>query len=112
MRSRIFASLLSLIISVGFASSALASGAAPGAASLAYQSRAGSVVVQAVIPALAQRLDQLIAAGATKIYYRIKADGRVESVRVVSAHPNSFVQDTCTRILKSTKFPPIPTAVQ
>jgi outer membrane biosynthesis protein TonB len=112
MRARIRIALVSVIIGFGVASSTLASGAAPGSASLAYQNRASNVVVQAVLPALAQRLDQLMAAGPTKIYYRIKADGRVESVRVVSARPNSFVHDTCTRVLRSTKFPAIPEAVQ
>ena len=68
--------------------------------------------MRAVLPALARRLDQLLAAGATKVYYRIGTDGRIESVRVVSARPNKFVQDTCTRVLQSTKFPPVPAAVQ
>jgi outer membrane biosynthesis protein TonB len=112
MRTRILVTMLSLIMSCGIGSSVLAAGAAPGSASLTYQNRASNVVVQAVLPALAQRIDQLMAAGATKIYYRIRADGRVESVRVVSARPNAFVQDTCSRVLKSTKFPPIPEAVQ
>jgi outer membrane biosynthesis protein TonB len=112
MRAHILICFLSGIISLGFASSAIAAGAPAGSASLAYQNRASNVVVQAVIPALAQRLDQLMAAGPTKIYYRIKADGGVESVRVVSARPNSFVRDTCTRVLKSTKFPPIPDVVR
>ena len=68
--------------------------------------------MQSVIPALAKSLDQLIAAGGTKVYCRIKVDGRVENIRVVSARGNKFVSDTCMSILKSTKFPPIPEAVQ
>jgi hypothetical protein len=112
MKTRIFAAFLSMIVSFAGAFSALASGAPAGSASLAYQNRASNVFVQAVMPALAKRLDQLLAAGPTKIYYRIRADGRVESVRVVSARPNKFVSDTCTSITKSTKFPPIPEAVQ
>jgi outer membrane biosynthesis protein TonB len=112
MKAHILGLFLSIIIGSGAASSVLASGAAPGSASLAYQNRASNVVVQAVLPALAQRIDQLMAAGPTKIYYRIKADGQVESVRVVCARPNAFVRDTCSRVLKSTKFPPIPEAVQ
>ena len=112
MRAHLLISFLSVMISLCVGSSAVASGAPAGSASLAYQNRASNVVVQAVIPALAQRLDQLIAAEPTKIYYRITADGRVESVRVVSARPNSFVRNTCVRVLKSTKFPAIPEAVR
>jgi outer membrane biosynthesis protein TonB len=100
------------LISSGAACSVRAAGAPPGSASLAYQNRASDIFVRAVLPALVQRLDQLLAAGATKVYYRIRADGQVESVRVVSARPNRFVQDTCARVLKSTKFPSIPEAVR
>ena len=112
MKARILLQFIGLIISFRIASSALASGAAPGSASLVYQNRASNIFVQSVLPALAKRLDQLLTAGATKVYYRIRADGRAESVRVVSARPNNSVSDTCTSILKSTKFPPIPEAVQ
>jgi outer membrane biosynthesis protein TonB len=112
MKAHILCLFLGIIMSCGIASFAIASGAAPGSASLTYQNRASNVVVQAVLPALAQRIDQLMAAGRTKIYYRVRADGHVESVRVVSARANAFVQDTCSRVLKSKKFPPIPEAVQ
>jgi outer membrane biosynthesis protein TonB len=112
MRAHISIAFLAIVISFRLTASASASGAPSGSASLAYQNRVSAFVVHAVIPALAQRIDQLMAAGATKIYYRIKSDGQVESVRVVSARPNSFVQDMCTRVIKSTKFPAIPEAVR
>ena len=114
MTARILLPFFSIIISFTIAFSAIASGAAAGSASLVYQDGASNVFMQSVIPALAKHLDQLLAAGATKVYYRIKADGRVEieSVRVVSARPNKFVSDTCTSVLQSAKFPPIPEAVQ
>src|SRR5437763_7865600 len=67
MSERIFFPFLSVIISFTIASSAIASGAVPGSASLVYQSRANNIFVQSVIPELAKSLDQLIAAGGTKV---------------------------------------------
>ena len=112
MRAHICIAVAALAISAGAAGSVRAAGAPPGSASLVYQNRASDLFVRSVLPALAQRLDQLLAAGATKVYYRVRADGRIEGVRVISARPNRFVQDTCTRVLKSTKFPPVPEAVR
>jgi hypothetical protein len=112
MRTHTILSFFAFIIGFTITPSALASGAPPGSASLVYQSRVAKVFMQSVVPALAKGIDQLIAAGPTKVYCRIKADGRVENVRVISAHANKFVFDTCTRMLSSTKFPPIPEAVQ
>ena len=112
MRAHICIAIAAALITAGAAHPARAAGAPPGSASLGYQNRASDIFVRTVLPALAPRLDQLLAAGATKVYYRIGADGRIESVRVISARPNRFVQDTCSRVLKSTKFPPVPDAVR
>jgi outer membrane biosynthesis protein TonB len=111
MRAHISIALLLFLIG-SLAPSVRASGAAPGSASLVYQNRVSEIVVRSVLPALGQRLDQLIASGGAKIYFRISTTGQVETASVVSPRPNSFVRDTCLRGIRSTKFPPLPEAVR
>ncbi len=76
MRAHTCTAIVAAFISFAVTCSAPAAGAPLGSASLAYQNRASDMFVRAVLPALAQRLDQLLAAGATKVYYRIRADGQ------------------------------------
>jgi outer membrane biosynthesis protein TonB len=46
-----------------------------------------------------------------KVSFRLNAEGRVEKVNVTSRRASRFVADTCSRVLKSAKFPPIPPKV-
>jgi len=103
--------LLLFLFSIFVVHAASGAGAAPGSASLTYQNQVSAIAARAMVSALAPRLDQLLDAGGVKCTYRISAKGQVESVNVSCPRPNRFVRDTCVRVIKSTKFPPIPAAV-
>ncbi len=97
----------------GHLSVASADAARPAAqsATLDYQNRLATIAVRAVVPALGARMDQFLPALPMKVHCRINARGQVESVTVLSRRPNRFVENTTGRVLRTTKFPPIPKEV-
>jgi outer membrane biosynthesis protein TonB len=110
MKTRIlFASLLAIFVS----SAANMLAASSGAATLAYQKRVQSIVTQRVLAALIPRFAQLQRAGsgAVGVRFRVLVTGQVESVTITQRHPAGFVNSTCSHVISSAKFPPIPTKV-
>ena len=110
MRSHIALLTLSVVLAC-FASPVLA--VSSGSATLAYQNRVQGIVTSRVIAALIPRIQQLQRAGsgAVGVRFRVLATGQVESVAITRRHPAGFVNSTCTRIISSTRFPPIPSKV-
>jgi len=67
----------------------------------------GTIVLQAVAPELAKyrtRLD----GGSVDYAFRLDHEGRLQSVKVVSSTSNKLVEDTCLKMIRVAKFPPIP----
>lgn len=87
-----------------------ANATAPSSATLAYQDRLNDIVIHLLTPRLAKRFDLLRGAGTVKLIYRVRANGDVESVKIIS-RANHFVTDTCVQTIKSAKLPPIPKSV-
>ena len=84
-----------------------------GSATLSYQNRVQSIVMSRVFAALIPRFQQLPRAGSGAVgaRFRVLASGQVESVTVTRRHPASFVNSTCSRVISSTRFPPLPSKV-
>jgi len=110
MRSHIV-SLTLLAVLASFASPVLAAGS--GSATLAYQNRVQGIITSRVIAALIPRFQQLQRAGSGAVgaRFRVLATGQVESVTITRSHPAGFVNSTCSRVISSTRFPPIPSKV-
>jgi hypothetical protein len=87
-----------------------ANATAPGSATLAYQDRLNDIVIHLLAPRLATQFDLLRDAGTLKLIYRVRANGDVDSVKIIS-RANQFVTDTCVQSIKSAKLPPIPKSV-
>ncbi len=110
MQTRIVKACLISLIFTSFALASALRAADAGSATLGYQNRLNSIVIQLVAPQLTKRFDLLRGAGTLKLTYRVRASGEVESVKI-TARANWFVTDTCVRTIKSAKFPPIPKGV-
>lgn len=110
MRNRRLQACLALVICALSALATAANAAAPGSATLAYQDRLNDIVIHLLAPRLASRFDLLRGAGTLKLIYRVRANGDVESVKIIS-RANQFVTDTCVHTIKSAKLPPIPKSV-
>ncbi len=110
--SRLLSFVAAVLAALAVSPSAYAAGGPPSAKTLAYQQRLGTAAVAAVMPALMPRLDQFMAAGGVHIECRINARGEVQDVKVRTARPNRFVQETCTKVLKRTTFARIPKETQ
>jgi len=110
MRSRI-ALLTLLLVLACFASPMVA--ASTGFATLAYQNRVQGIITSRVIAALIPRFQQLQRAGsgAVGVRFRVLATGQVESVTITRSHPAGFVNSTCSRVISSTRFPPVQSKV-
>ncbi len=79
-------------------------------ATSAYSNQIGAIVLQAIAPELAKyraRLDS----GTVGYTFRLDHDGRLQSVKVVSSTSNKLVEDTCLKMIRVAKFPPIPKEV-
>jgi hypothetical protein len=104
--------LLAIIVAIfAYGTSVLA--ASNGSATLAYQKRIQWIVMMRVGGALIPGFHQIQRAGSGSLAGRIRllATGQVESVTLTQRHPASFANSTCTRVISSTKFPPIPARV-
>jgi TonB family protein len=78
-------------------------------ATFAYQSQITTTVLQAVVPELAKHVD--LCRGAVKFSFRLDRQGRLSDLRVTSSTSNRFVEQTTIRMIRATRFPPIPKKV-
>ncbi len=79
-------------------------------ATFSYQSQINTIVLQAVIPELAKHFN-LLRGGSVKFSFRLDRQGRLSRLRVTSSTTNRFVEQTTIRMIRATKFPPIPKKV-
>jgi TonB family protein len=109
MRARVCASVAVLLCVYLFP--ARIAPAANGPATVTYFDRATQIVLQLALPKIPGHFDAVTRSGPVKLTYRVRASGALESVRVTSGNPNSFVAQTFVNAIRSAKFPPIPKAV-
>jgi TonB family protein len=84
--------------------------AAEQTATVTYQLELGNLIVNTVAPELAKNPEQLVNV-TVKLRLRLDSKGKVKDLKVISSSGNQFVEQTCTKIIWSIKFPPPPQAV-
>ncbi len=100
--------LLPLITSIfAFAIAGAGLAAAPLSATLSYQEHINGIATHIIVKALVPHF-ALLRGGTVKLTYRVDVHGNVQSVKVVAAHPNRVITDSCISAIKAAKFPPIP----
>jgi hypothetical protein len=103
--------LLPLTTSVfAFAIAGAGFAAAPGSATLAYQQRVNGIATQIIVKALVPHF-ALLRGGTVKLTYRVGVRGNVQGVKLIGAHPNRVITDSCISAIKAATFPPIPQSV-
>jgi TonB family protein len=79
-------------------------------ASFSFSNQICTIVLQAVVPALAEHQD-LLDGGTAKYSFRLDREGHLHDLKVVSSTSNKFVENTCLQMIRVAKFPPIPKEV-
>jgi hypothetical protein len=82
-----------------------------GPATTAYYQRLESIIEQCTIPLLARHPDRLREVGTVALTYRVRPNGSVERVKILSGPTRGFVVETYLTCIRTAKFPPIPKAV-
>ena len=85
--------------------------AANGPATVKYFDRASQIVLQGAAPEIRRHADAIARSGPVKLTYRVRANGTLERVRIISGDPNSFTARIFVNAIRSANFPPLPKAV-
>lgn len=75
----------------------------------AYVTQVSSVVAHAVMDKLAEHPELL--KGSMKFSFRLDPQGHQSDARVISSTSNRFVEQTTLRMIRASKFPPVPKRV-
>ena len=77
-----------------------------------YYDQLWTIILQRAAPHLAKNPQQVPKPSApVKLTYRVRPDGTVGAIRIVSGSPRGFLAETFINAIRSAKFPPIPAAV-
>jgi hypothetical protein len=82
-----------------------------GPATTAYYRQLETIIVQRATKKLATKFDLLQGFGAVTLTYRVRADGTVQRVMILSGPRRGFVVETFVETIRSMRFPPIPKVV-
>ena len=77
-----------------------------------YYDRLWNIILQRAAPQLAKHPEQAVQPSApVKLTYRVRADGSVGAIKILSGSSRGFLVETFINAIRSAKFPPIPAAV-
>jgi TonB family protein len=108
MRGRLLSAVLIMLFTHAFAQSGIPAEALR-SATFSYQTQINTIILQAVVPELAKHVNLL--KGMVKFSFRLNRQGHLNSLKVTSSTSNRFVEQTTIRMIRATKFPPIPKKV-
>ena len=87
-------------------------GTPPVSATTRYYDQLWNIILRQAAPELAKNSQQALKPSApVKLTYRVRADGTVGAIKVVSGSSRGFLVETFINAIRSAKFPPIPAAV-